>query len=302
MPLSPRPKKKPQRSSPRLSLQQDKWTRDRFSGPAGPYAKGLPTGGQLKTAIGDCHIERQESWTTFVIGPIKKSTLCFDGKRVTPAPVSASMLLSEVRGAAHQAPIMQCNWTKKSLDPNLQEGYAWVGVQASGAHLFPNKLRLFSRPVTVNRIRKSPKIPSCTRCHGFHMERNCARPLRCRECSNPSHPGDCQSPARCCNCCGPHPSSSLDCPARPKVVAGQLERIPRRQLRSIREAGKKAFILAHQTPTREDNSETNYESLSSQISSPLVTSTATSSSQASQLDLTRGSRGNSSTASAQNMK
>ncbi|OJD22605.1 hypothetical protein ACJ73_06048 [Blastomyces percursus] len=109
----------------------------------------------------DCYIERQESWVAFVVDPIKKSTHCFDGENVSPIPVTDNMLLSEIRRAAHQAPITQCNWTRKSLDPSLEEGYAWVGVQASGAHhLFPNKRRLFSRPVMVNRIKKSPKIPS----------------------------------------------------------------------------------------------------------------------------------------------
>ncbi|ODH12966.1 hypothetical protein ACO22_07736 [Paracoccidioides brasiliensis] len=73
-------------------------------------------------------LKAAESWTTFVVSSIKKSTHSFKGQNITLIPVSEEMLLSEIQGAAHQAPITCCHWTKKSMDPNLHEGYVWVGV------------------------------------------------------------------------------------------------------------------------------------------------------------------------------
>ncbi|OJD23430.1 hypothetical protein ACJ73_05213 [Blastomyces percursus] len=302
MPLLPRQRGNPQKSSPKLfphlrlrpsshtvkdprPTTRPTWITDVWhclsgitlatSSPANAVAV-LKRASQLKTSIGDCYIERQESWVTFIVGQIKKSTHCFDGENVSPIPVTDNMLLPEIRGVAHQAPITQCNWTRKSLDPSLEEGYAWVGVQASGAHLFPNKLRLFSRPVMVNRIKKSPKISSCNRCHGFHMERKLRAPLTLSDLqqTRPSRRMPIPNP-QCCNCCGPHPSFNIECPAGPKVASGQLERIPRRQLRNIREAGKNAFSLLHQPSKQEETRETS--PLTRSRSSPSASTTILSS-------------------------
>ncbi|OJD27796.1 hypothetical protein ACJ73_00793, partial [Blastomyces percursus] len=111
----------------------------------------LERSSQLQTSFGDCRVERQESWATFIVGPIKKSSQRYDGESISLVPITHDILLSELRGAIHQVPIIQCSWTRKSQESHLDEGYVRVGVQAASAHLFPNKLRLFSHPVMVNR-------------------------------------------------------------------------------------------------------------------------------------------------------
>lgn len=206
-------------------------------------AELLQDGFKLKVELGAQAVEQQDNWTTFVVGPISKRQIGLNSME----DVTQEMVKNEVYTATpKKIAIQACTWTRRTESPHLAEGYARVCLKTPQAHLFPPRLRLFGRPVTVNRIKAKPTVSQCSRCHGFHNARNCARPAKCLKCGAIDHPGDaCPRPERCLNCRGPYPSDHAECPARPKYVGGNLSSPTRRMLRAIRRSGGHEYALKH---------------------------------------------------------
>lgn len=197
----------------------------------------------IRVALAATSVERQESWSTFVVGPVAKTQYKLFGS----TKVSMEDIRSELATVEDRMPITNVSWTKKSETTQLHEGFIRVCVRSYEAHKFPASLRLFGRPVSVQMIKKKPIVASCTRCFGFHHERNCARVQRCFKCGDHAHDEQCTKPARCLNCRGPHSSTYNDCPAKPRVVNGQIMRVKKEQLKPIRSAQGRAYAALHPT-------------------------------------------------------
>lgn len=193
---------------------------------------------KIRIATGASAVERQEEWTTFLVGPIIKRQSSYAG----PIDITADKVREEMIEATDGLDLKVVDWTKKSADPHLLEGHVRVCVASSRANRFPTRLRLFGRPVLVSKVKSKPSIPQCGRCFGFHHERNCAKPLRCGDCGAMKHEGSgCEQPVRCLNCRGPHASTSSRCPARPKIVDGRVVRLSRSRLQDIRQVQGRAY-------------------------------------------------------------
>ncbi|KAI0993427.1 hypothetical protein K3495_g14757 [Podosphaera aphanis] len=204
---------------------------------------------QAKTVIeerfGNATVERQETWTTFVIGPIQKKFRCLDDLR---DPMDG-LLLEELASVREAVPIRYINWTKRSQNDEPY-GYIRICVPELKAARFPSRLRVFGEAVSVRRIRKRQQILVCEKCHGFHATRSCARPAKCQSCGMDTHSGPCEKSPMCLDCRGPHSSTDTSCPARPRRINGVFVRPTGLRLKHIRTAGRREFAKANsQQPT-----------------------------------------------------
>ncbi|POS86679.1 hypothetical protein EPUL_002196 [Erysiphe pulchra] len=196
---------------------------------------------QAKTAIeeysGNAVVERQETWTTFVIGPVQKRMQCVDGFR---DPMDG-LLHEEFAAVRETVPFKYMNWTRRS---NNDEpcGHIRICIPESKAGKFPSRLRLFGEAVSVQTIRKRNQFLVCTKCHGFHTTWICTRSNKCHIYCTEEHTGPCIKPTRCLNCRDPHQYAKSSCPARPQrknVVSVRPTGIQRKKVRA---AGGRDFI------------------------------------------------------------
>lgn len=215
-------------------------------------AQVLQDSDKLKTELTAEKVEQQDNWTTHVIGPVMKRQKSWD----TILDVTEDMVKAELEAATEdKIPIQALCWTKRTADPHLAEGYIRACVKTSHSGHFPSRLRLFGRPVSVLRIKAKPTVHHCTRCHGFHHERTCARLRKCGKCGESDHAdAPCSKPDRCLNCRGPYPSDHAHCPAAPKVISGKLVTPPKRELRAIRTQGGREYLIKYPKAQNDESS------------------------------------------------
>ncbi|POS81690.1 hypothetical protein EPUL_006417, partial [Erysiphe pulchra] len=196
--------------------------------------------------FGDATVERQESWATFIVGPLPKHITTMDG---TEDPLDCLLLqepgLASIR---EDVPIRQVAWTNRSKDSTENTGHIRIHIPEHKAHKFPQRLQLFGMAMGIQRIRNRKPLLTCEKCHGFHSTRTCARQFMCNLCGRKKHDGECSEPRQCLNCRGPHESSNVFCPARPQRKNGTIVRMSSAQLRQIRKMGHTDFVKAHKTP------------------------------------------------------
>ncbi|KHJ31266.1 hypothetical protein EV44_g4120 [Erysiphe necator] len=195
--------------------------------------------GAIENRFGNASVERQEAWTTIVVGPIPKKLRGIDGFH---DPFDG-LLQEELSPIRDLVPIRHVGWTRRSLNDE-PFGNIRICVPEIKASKFPSRMRLFGEAVSIQRIRKRSQITTCDKCYGFHATRTCARTTKCKDCGTESHDGPCTKPAKCLNCRGPHSSVDLSCPARPRRKNGVLLRPTHNQLQQIRLAGQKQFAKA----------------------------------------------------------
>ncbi|POS83309.1 hypothetical protein EPUL_005562, partial [Erysiphe pulchra] len=170
-------------------------------------------------------VERQESWTTFVIGPLPKCISTMHG----PQDPLEGLLLQEPGFASIR---------DESPEPL---GHIRIHVSGTKANKFPSRLQFFGAAVCIQRSREHKPVTTCEKCHGFHSTCTCARQPMCNLCGTEKHERPCAQPRRYLNCRGPHESTSVFCPARPCRKNGVFVRPTGAQLRLIRRAGRKDF-------------------------------------------------------------
>ncbi|KHJ33039.1 putative effector protein [Erysiphe necator] len=197
----------------------------------------------IERRFGKAVVERQESWTTFIVGPLPKQVTTMDEKE---DPLDGLILqepgLASIRD---EIPIKRIAWKNRSKESSDLLGQVRIHIPKTKAHKFPKKLQLFGFAVGIQRIQDRKPIPTCEKCHGFHSTRTCARQPMCKMCGTESHEGSCAHPIRCLNCRGPHESTSISCPARSCRKNGAIVRPSGAQLRHIRIVGRREFIKAH---------------------------------------------------------
>ncbi|POS81751.1 hypothetical protein EPUL_005885, partial [Erysiphe pulchra] len=189
----------------------------------------------IANRFGNATVERQESWTTFIVGPLPKLVTTIDG----PQDPLDGLILQEpgLASIRDDVPIRQMAWKNKSKYSNDDIGHVRIHIPSHKAHKFPFRLQLFGLAV----------VPTCEKCFGFHSTRTCAREYMCKLCGTKRHEGPCSKPRQCLNCKGPHDSEIFFCPARPQRRNGAFVRLSSDQLRHIRKAGHSDYLKATQT-------------------------------------------------------
>ncbi|KAI1004367.1 hypothetical protein K3495_g3845 [Podosphaera aphanis] len=203
---------------------------------------------QAKTGIeesfGNARVERQEIWSTFVIGQIRIKVRYLDGLR---DPMDG-LLQEQLAFVRDVVPIRYMNWTRRSQNDEPY-GYIRICVPDSQVGRSPSRLHVFGEAVSVQRIRKCQQILVCSRFHGFQATHTCARTTTRQNCGADAHLGNCEKSFMCLNCRGPHSSTDISCPARPRRMNGVFVRPTGAQLKHSRMAGKREFIKANNQTT-----------------------------------------------------
>lgn len=133
----------------------------------------------------------------------------------------------------------------------------WVTLYPEG-FLLPKNIPLFGVRVQTKLLPKKSKTPQCSKCFGWHNERSCSRPQRCRICGSTKHVenehASCapetehKCPPKCANCHGPHPADSLECLIRPKKDQKLPTRSEIAKIRQAASAARMRLVAAHCKP------------------------------------------------------
>ncbi|KAI0995571.1 hypothetical protein K3495_g12607 [Podosphaera aphanis] len=114
-----------QKLVPDSSLVSDVWSVPSGVAILAPTPAKAAAISQAKTVIeerfGNATVERQETWTKFVIGPIQKKVRCLDDFR---DPIDG-LLLEELASVREAVPIRYINWTKRS---QKDEPYGYIRI------------------------------------------------------------------------------------------------------------------------------------------------------------------------------
>lgn len=224
---------------------------------------------QLKVAFSATEIERQESWTTFLVQPVPKTVHSVLGNGIQ---IDDSALIEETERITGCRPV-RAHWSAKSRDPSYHVGTVVLSFQSSNKPNWPRAVRFFGSPTTVQKLSVKKPLTQCENCYGFHHSRNCSRTARCAHCSRSRHAGSCPNPCsshkcppRCINCRGPHEADHTECPARPARVNGVFTKLSARQIRAVRAAGGVAWAQAH--ANLQTNTNTHSPNIPAQTSEP----------------------------------
>lgn len=150
-------------------------------------------------------------------------------------PITDELALEEVKLQTGLSPV---KFYRSSKTPS--SGTFILAVPEDHAKLVPTWIHLFGTDVRTKVKPPKPRVELCPRCWGFHNPRTCTRSTRCHICGGRDHTEQSHPPTqgpRCTNCCGLFPASHPDCPAKPIVQRGAIQRLSRNQLNAIRRTG-----------------------------------------------------------------
>ena len=110
--------------------------------------------------------------------------------------------------------------------------------------------RLFGSS-SLARLLDKPQLPQqCTNCWDFHNGRKCRRTQRCKRCGKTGHElASCHAPEQCPNCLEPAPADHRDCPLKPRLARGAVQRPDNRQRKATRTLGAKRYKQRNIAPT-----------------------------------------------------
>ncbi|KAI0999366.1 hypothetical protein K3495_g8830 [Podosphaera aphanis] len=200
----------------------------------------------IAARFGNATVERQETWTTFVVGPIPKKVVTLEG---AVDPVDGLLQSEPAKSAIMDTmPNRQLTWTKRSVESANPDGFIRIHVPEAKVHKFPSRMQLFGRATGVQRVRLRSQLTTCSKCFGFHATRTCAHQYKCGSCGKDAHEGPCALLLQCLNCRGSHSSIDIPCPARPRRDHGVFIRPNGARLRHIRAAGRKELARSLNRP------------------------------------------------------
>ncbi|KAI0995760.1 hypothetical protein K3495_g12420 [Podosphaera aphanis] len=108
--------------------------------------------GAIETRFGNAIVERRESWTILIIGPIKKKVRCHDGQSDILCDPLEGLLQEELATVRELDLIRYMNWTLRSKQSEKPDGYIRIYVPECTASRFPSILRVFGASVSVQRF------------------------------------------------------------------------------------------------------------------------------------------------------
>lgn len=192
----------------------------------------------------------EQKWAIFVLPNAPQEYTGFDGSQV---PITEQMALDEFKLQTGLSPLKFYRSSKNPLSGTLI-----MAVPETQAQIVPKWINLFGKNVQVKHKPPRARIEQCTRCWDYHNPRTCIRKPRCRICSqkdhteehHPSTPEEALDPS-CANCCGPFPADHPNCPTRPTVQQGVIQRLSRSQFIAVRKAGARQHKMKDQSKATE---------------------------------------------------
>ncbi|CAD6500718.1 BgTH12-06425 [Blumeria graminis f. sp. triticale] len=97
----------------------------------------------IAARLGNATVERQETWTTFVVGPIPKKVNTLDGAY---DPLEGLLIEDPaIRAIKDDTPIRHIAWTRRSTDSLSPFGHIRIHVPEARAHKVPSQMQLFGQ-------------------------------------------------------------------------------------------------------------------------------------------------------------
>ena len=205
----------------------------------------------LECLLQGSKVEMEQKWAIFVLPNTPRQYTSFEG---TQEPINKQMALDEFKLQSDLSPLKFYFSNKNPLSSTLV-----MAVPEYQARAVPKWINLFGKNVQVKHKPLRARIEQCTRCWDYHNPRTCTRTPRCRICSKRDHteeshpsPEDEGSSDPCCtNCCGPFLADHSNCPTRPTVHQGTIQRLSKSQYVAVRKAGARQFMLKDLNDTNE---------------------------------------------------
>lgn len=188
----------------------------------------------ITTTIGGT-VEKAEEWYTYIIDHVPRSLDSLDGKRWR---ITEEYAREEVQAVTGTTPT-KVAWSRKTM-----ENFSTTGTIVAHFKQPMRPFRLFCSSSMARKLVKSPRPTQCSKCWGFHDARTCNHEQRCKNCSVVGH-SFCQAAPRCSNCKGPHSAEERYCPARPTTRNGTIRHLTQSELKRIRQAGHRAWLLVN---------------------------------------------------------
>ena len=188
----------------------------------------------IESAITGSTVEIEQEWETHTLYNVPRSYRAYTGELVEISENAAKEEFIRQTGLAPQ------RFFASQKDPG--SGTFFMMTPKDPHTRIPPRVSLFSHPVTVRHRPKRARVTQCRQCWGFHNSLKCTRKPRCRVCGSKehveeSHQANQQPLPSCTNCLGKHTADHPDCPLRPVMKQGTLQRPSKGQVRALRRAG-----------------------------------------------------------------
>lgn len=203
------------------------------------HAEQLLEKSQTITSVLGGKVEKAEEWMTYVVDHVPRKLHSLDGKEIM---VTVESVRKEVEAVTGSVPT-RVAWSRKTIENPMP-----IGSIVASFTTDVRPFRLFGTSSVARPIIKTPKPTQCPKCWAYHDARTCNYEKKCKQCNSTEHT-DCQGPPRCANCKGPHAADNNSCPARPVVRRGKITHLSRSELRKIRQAGHRAWLLLNPNTT-----------------------------------------------------
>lgn len=190
--------------------------------------------GTITSVLGG-KVEKAEEWYTYVVDHAPRNLYSLDGSKWH---ITEKYAQDEAKSVTGLVPT-KVSWSRKSIDNPAPTGTIVVSFSKP-----TRPFRLFGTSSLARQIIKHPKPSQCPKCWGYHDARLCNSERRCKQCSAFGH-SSCEAPARCTNCKGPHMADEKYCPARPVLRKGSIITLSQSELKRIRHAGHRAWLLVN---------------------------------------------------------
>ena len=206
----------------------------------------------LEVLLQGAKAEVEQNWAIFALPNAPQEYTSYDR---TQMPITEHMALEEFKLQTSLSPLKFYRSNKNPLSGTLI-----MAVPETQAQIVPRWVHLFGKNVQIKQKPFRTRIEQCTQCWDYHNPRTCTRTPRCRICSKRDHTEETHSSSNvedetsvpcCTNCCGPFPADHSNCPTRPTIQQGVIQRLSKSQLIAVRKAGARQHMLQDQTATDE---------------------------------------------------
>lgn len=206
----------------------------------------------LEVLLQGAKAEVEQNWAIFALPNAPQEYTSYDR---TQMPITEHMALEEFKLQTSLSPLKFYRSSKNPLSGTLI-----MAVPETQVQIVPRWVHLFGKNVQIKRKPFRTRIEQCTQCWDYHNPRTCTRTPRCRICSKRDHTEDSHSSSNdeedtsdpcCTNCCGPFPADHPNCPTRPTIQQGVIQRLSKSQFTAVRKAGARQHMLQDQAATNE---------------------------------------------------
>lgn len=197
-------------------------------------ARAITQSSSLEQAIPGAKAELEQEWAVYALPNVPRDYTDYEGQKI---PISEQSAKDEL---TFQTGLKPHRFYAPKKNPNSNT-YIMMLPKDPEVEV-PSWVTLFGQSVMVKLKPPRARFTQCQRCWGFHNPRKCIRKPRCRVCGMTDHqeevhPAGQPSQPRCTNCLGRHPADHPDCPVRPTLQQGVIQRPSKLQVRALRRAG-----------------------------------------------------------------